>query len=113
MSVSDEVWHRIFDRDMGRCVYCNADLVCSLLAYRCAEVDHLFPPSHSERDNEKNLVLACRPCNGSLSRAHGLRLFTVSERKDYLKNTNAGFEKRLLEHCRVIGRYPADWTKAT
>ncbi|NEX60050.1 HNH endonuclease [Noviherbaspirillum galbum] len=109
MAISEMTWHEVFDACQGRCQYCGADLVSSLLAYRCAEVDHLLPPSNPDRDKPENLVLACRPCNGSLSRAHGLGLFTVAQRKAYLEGTNAGFEARRIQHFKAIyGRTPVE-----
>ncbi len=102
MAVSDETWHEVFDLHKGCCQYCGVNLLSSLFAYRCAEVDHLLAPSHPDRDKIENLVLACRPCNGSLSRAHKLNLFTVPQRRDYLAGTNKGFEKRRIEHFKII-----------
>lgn len=102
MAVKDDVWHRVFDRDKGLCAYCNESLLASLLVYRCAEIDHLLPESEPTREDEVNLVLSCRPCNGSLSRAHEQGLFSIEARRKYLEGTNTGFEKRRIQHYKTI-----------
>jgi len=102
MAISDETWHKVYDKCNGRCQYCGADLLSTVFAYRCAEVDHLLPQGDPYRDEISNLVLACRPCNASLSRAHAYELNTIENRREYLKNTNEGFEKARLKHFKNI-----------
>jgi len=95
MNVSDDRWHEVFERDRGRCRYCGFDLLNTFEHYYVAEVDHLLQPSDPGRDNLDNLVLACRACNGRLSRAHSLGYTTFESRKTYLQqeHLSAGTRK--------------------
>ena len=86
MTVDDTTWHKVFERDHGRCRYCECDLLATFEHYYFAEVDHLLPRDDPNRDDVDNLVLACRACNGRLSRAHGLGHTTFESRKAYLQS---------------------------
>jgi CRISPR/Cas system Type II protein with McrA/HNH and RuvC-like nuclease domain len=54
----------LFERDLGRCVYCGLDLKADYDRFMMATLDHLVPGSKGAfaRDLE-NLVLSCRACN--------------------------------------------------
>jgi 5-methylcytosine-specific restriction endonuclease McrA len=87
MTVDPDLWHQVFDRDRGYCRYCDADLLASFSAYCSADVDHLLARSAGGPSTLENLVLACRGCNTSLSRAAHLRTF--EERKAYVEAQRA------------------------
>lgn len=55
---------QLFERDLGRCVYCGLDLKADYDRFMMATEDHLVPGSKGTyaRDLE-NLVLSCRTCN--------------------------------------------------
>jgi hypothetical protein len=86
MVAGDDRWHEVFERDQGRCRYCGFDLLETFEHYYVAEVDHLLPRDVPDRDELQYLVLACRACNGRLSRAHGLKLTTFEQRREYLRH---------------------------
>lgn len=48
----------IFERQNGCCFYCKEKL-------RSFEVDHYYPISKGGSNSKENLVVACKPCNGS------------------------------------------------
>src|SRR3990167_7829686 len=59
--VSRRFRQRIFWRDGGKCVYCDA-----ALAFKEATMDHVTPLAHQGRHRSKeNIVLSCRNCNKS------------------------------------------------
>lgn len=95
MSVSNETWFSVFKRDKGQCRYCEMDLLAKFELYLISEVDHLLPVGEPNRDDEDNLVLSCRACNGRLSRAHGKGLTDFEERKSYLKKPSTSTDRRL------------------
>lgn len=94
MSISNETWFSVFERDKGRCKYCDLDLLSSFEIYLISEVDHLLPPNAPNRDEESQLVLSCRACNGRLSRAHEQGLNDFESRKKYLDNPATSVERR-------------------
>jgi len=100
MAVSDKTWHEVFDRDSGYCRYCEEDLLLSISRYRSAEMDHLLPSEHPDRDGGEHLVLSCGPCNKSLSRAHAQGLATFDSRKNFLELSEhrAGYLRKYQEH---------------
>lgn len=102
IKAGDQRWHEVFERDRGHCRYCGCDLLATFEHYYFAEVDHLLPPTAADRDELKNIVLACRACNGRLSRAHRLGHITFEARKAYL--TFPRFHRHLYkEECDEIG----------
>ena len=104
----DQRWHEVFERDRGHCRYCGCDLLATFEHYYFAEVDHLLPHSAEDRDELKNIVLACRACNGRLSRAHGLGHITFEARKTYLREEHLSRGTReMYEH--YIKRRSAEW----
>lgn len=55
---------QLFERDLGRCVYCGLDLKADYDRFMMATEDHLVPGSHTGYSrNLENLVLSCRVCN--------------------------------------------------
>ncbi len=108
MNAGDDRWHEVFERDQGRCRYCSCDLLASLEHYYFAEVDHLLPQLALDRDELKNLVLACRACNGRLSRAHSLSHITFEARRDYLRQDNLSLgTRKMYEH--YLARRQQGW----
>ena len=55
---------QLFERDLGRCVYCGLDLKAGFDLFMMATEDHLVPISKGGSSHEvENLVLSCRTCN--------------------------------------------------
>lgn len=102
MKAGDDRWHEVFERDQGHCRYCGCDLLATFEHYYFAEVDHLLPHSASDRENLQHLVLACRACNGRLSRAHSLGHTTFESRRDYLKqdHLSSGTRKKYKHYLK-------------
>ncbi len=101
-------WHKVFERDRGYCRYCGCDLLATFEHYYFAEVDHLLPHSAPSRDELENLVLACRACNGRLSRAHGLGHTTFEARRLYLQQEHLSEPTRkMYEH--YLKHRSEDW----
>jgi len=108
MQAGDDRWHEVFERDQGHCRYCSCDLLASFEHYYFAEVDHLLPQSAPDRDELKNLVLACRACNGRLSRAHSLGHTTFEARRNYLRQDSLSLDTRkMYEH--YLARRQQGW----
>jgi 5-methylcytosine-specific restriction endonuclease McrA len=56
---------QLFERDLGRCVYCGLDLKADFDRFMMATEDHLVPTSQGGQLRDlANLVLSCRACNG-------------------------------------------------
>lgn len=61
---------RLVDRDGTQCFWCNEELLFEARFHdpdnpRCATFDHLIPISRGGGNEDANLVLACRECNGA------------------------------------------------
>ncbi len=108
IKAGDQRWHEVFERDRGHCRYCGCDLLATFEHYYFAEVDHLLPPTAAERDELKNIVLACRACNGRLSRAHRLGHITFEARKAYLREEHLSIKTREM-YERYIKRRSTEW----
>jgi len=55
---------QLFERDLGRCIYCGLDLKADYDRFMMATEDHLVPGSKGSYSRElANLVLSCRTCN--------------------------------------------------
>jgi len=55
---------QLFERDLGRCVYCGLDLKADFDRFMMATEDHLIPGSKVGHSRDlANLVLSCRTCN--------------------------------------------------
>jgi len=55
---------QLFERDLGRCVYCGLDLKADYDRFMMATEDHLVPSSKGGHLRDlQNLVLSCRVCN--------------------------------------------------
>lgn len=61
MSLSDELREHIRVQAGDRCGYC---LSAQRYVFGPLEIDHLLPLAHGGTDDEDNLWLACRMCNG-------------------------------------------------
>src|SRR2546427_12301638 len=87
MTVDKPTWTIVFERDLGRCRYCEIDLLASFSAYCSATVDHIRGRARGGAHETSNLVLACPCCNSLLSRAGHLQTF--EERKAFLEQQRA------------------------
>ena len=55
---------QLFERDLGRCVYCGLDLREDFDRFTMATEDYLLPSSKGGPARElENLVLSCQTCN--------------------------------------------------
>ena len=97
MVVKPKLWRDIFQRDKGYCKYCDYDLLSSFSAYWSATVDHIKHRSDNGQDTKDNLVLACSPCNGMLSRAN--KLTTIEERRAFVQKRREEEKHGYLEWC--------------
>lgn len=61
MSVSEELRARIREQAEDRCGYCQS---AQRYVFAPLEIDHLVPTARGGTDEEANLWLACRMCNG-------------------------------------------------
>ncbi|HVO71043.1 MAG TPA: HNH endonuclease signature motif containing protein [Aggregatilineaceae bacterium] len=69
MSISDELRERVRKQAGNRCGYCQSS---QQYVFGPLEIDHLTPTAHGGTDDEENLWLACRMCNGFKSdHTHG------------------------------------------
>jgi 5-methylcytosine-specific restriction endonuclease McrA len=99
MRAGDENWHRVFERDKGRCRYCDMDLLCDFEHYQMSSIDHIKSrAANGVEDDVNNMVLACNGCNARLSRAKDLTTF--QERRDRLRSPahRGGAGKRYDEY---------------
>lgn len=70
MSISEKLKIRVRDKFNNRCAYCHSSqkYVLSWL-----EIEHIIPTASGGSDDEANLCLACRFCNGYKgAQTHGL-----------------------------------------
>ena len=61
MSVSDELQARVRTQAGERCGYCQS---AQRYVFARLEIDHIIPTARGGTDEEDNLWLACRMCNG-------------------------------------------------
>lgn len=94
MGIWDSHGWNVFFRDRGKCAYCGFDLSTSFEASCLAEIDHLRPQDHPDRDDPRFMALACSGCNRRLSQAHRLGLATVEARKAYLNRPERSLGQR-------------------
>ncbi len=94
MRSGDNLWHKIFERDKGRCHYCEFDFLEKFEHYQFATIDHVKPRFMGGEDSEDNLVLCCAGCNQALSRS---KLENVKDRKKHIEDrkssTNGAYVK--------------------
>ncbi len=103
-----------FIRSKGRCEYCGADLLMNRQGYASAELDHLLPKSTYRRyaSDPRNLVLACRTCNGVkrdaviLGEGENAEDCLAEKREELI-----GRARKLI--ARRMGEYDKDWRRAT
>jgi 5-methylcytosine-specific restriction endonuclease McrA len=84
MIVSPKLWRQVFERDNGFCQYCGEDLLSNFNHYWSATVDHIQHRSEGGPDTLENLVLACTPCNGMLSKSQ--HRSSVETRREFVLN---------------------------
>ena len=108
MRAGDHRWHEVFERDRGSCRYCGCHLLTTFEHYYFAEVDHLLPKSAPGRDSLEHLVLACRACNGRLSRAHSLGHITFETRLAYLQQEHLSAHTR-KRYQHYLKRHEQEW----
>ena len=81
MSVSEALRERIRLQSGDRCGYC---LSAQRYVFAPLEIDHLLPTARGGTDDEENLWLACRMCNGYKGdRVHGRDPWTGEEVRLY------------------------------
>jgi len=61
VSISEELRSRVSVQADHRCGYCHSS---QRYVFAPLEIDHLLPTAHGGTDDEDNLWLACRMCNG-------------------------------------------------
>jgi HNH endonuclease len=77
--ISEEVRVRVRNQANNQCGYC---LSLQRYVLGILEIDHIIPKAKSGTDNEENLWLACRLCNGYKgTQTHGLDQVTDSKVK--------------------------------
>jgi HNH endonuclease len=70
VSISEELRARIRAQAGDRCGYCQS---AQRYVFAPLEIDHIIPTARGGTDEEENLWLACRMCNGFKGdRTHGL-----------------------------------------
>lgn len=68
-SISDDVRSRVRAQSGERCGYCRSP---QKHVFGPLEIDHIIPKAQGGTDDEENLWLACRMCNGFKgAQAHG------------------------------------------
>jgi len=92
---------QIFERDLGRCVYCGLDLKADHDRFMMATEDHLVPGSRAGRNRELgNLVLSCRVCNDLKADFVPPSIDAVKQRRSYITAVRAYIMKRRSERLR-------------
>ena len=102
-----EPWATVYARALGRCTYCNHDLLVHRLGYGAAEKDHLLPIDGDGPDYI-NLVLACRGCN--LAKGDQNVLFDGEDPWEMLANSRLELIARARE-C-VEQKYQEEYNEA-
>jgi 5-methylcytosine-specific restriction endonuclease McrA len=59
--ISEELRERVRQQAGNRCGYC---LSPQKYVLGCLEIEHIYPVAHGGTDEEENLWLSCRLCNG-------------------------------------------------
>ena len=101
---------QLFERDLGRCVYCGLDLKEDFDRFMMATEDHLFPSSKGSVSRDlDNLVLSCQTCNRFKSNfVPTPPIDPVKQRKNYITAVRAFImgkrSERLKEFLKEIGR---------
>lgn len=102
MRVHHKIWQQVFERDNGKCQYCDSDLLSSFSTYWSATVDHVVAVSVGGDDNHENLKLCCTGCNGLLSRSGPLTTF--EERRAHVQRRIADEHNGYMEWRLHLGR---------
>ena len=94
-------------RALGRCEYCDRDLVFDRLGYACGQIDHLLPRwiyPYEIAGHPQNFVLSCSLCNGIKREADVLRRpnedaveMLVNHREELVLRARALIQDRLEE----------------
>jgi hypothetical protein len=97
---------QLFERDLGRCVYCGLDLKADYDRFMMATEDHLVPGSKGGRGRElTNLVLSCRVCNGLKANfVPEPTIDVVKERRRYIGAVRTHIMKRRSERLKEFMR---------
>lgn len=61
MSISEKLKAKIREEAGNRCGYCQSS---QKYVFAPLEIEHIIPSAHEGADDEENLWLACRMCNG-------------------------------------------------
>jgi hypothetical protein len=93
---------QIFERDLGRCVYCGLDLKADHDRFMMATEDHLVPGSKAGRNRELgNLVLSCRVCNDlKADFVPSPPIDAIKQRRNYITAVRAHIMKRRSERLK-------------
>lgn len=62
-AIPDSVRRAVWDKNGGRCGYCDCELTWEPSHDNSFHVDHVLPWSRGGSDNVENLTAACRECN--------------------------------------------------
>ena len=104
---------RAYARTLGRCEYCDRDLIEDRLGYACGAIDHLLPKSKYPelKSFQDNFVLACSLCN-DVKRTHDV-LENGEKPEEALTQTRDALITRAREH--ILDRLKvvdSKWEKA-
>lgn len=97
----------------GYCVYCDEDLLESLVSYSAMQMDHLLPKSkYPEFEwNTENHVLCCFSCNGMKGNYDPAECLDVPDGMA-LTAQKVELIRRVKAHLSVrIGKRKAEWEK--
>lgn len=85
---------RIWRRDGGRCYYCSRPLTRKTMT-----IDHVVARYVGGTDDEKNIVLCCRTCNGEKGN------LTISQFREKIKWSLAGMPEFTAYQVRWLRKY--------
>ena len=88
-------WATVYARALGRCTYCDCDLLVQRSGYAGSERDHLIPIDDVGPDFT-NLVLACGACN-RFKHDHNV-LVEGEDPKDALENKRPELVRRARKY---------------
>jgi 5-methylcytosine-specific restriction endonuclease McrA len=95
---TNSIFVQLFERDMGRCVYCGMDLTADYDRFMMATEDHLVPVSKAGKGrNLDNLILSCMVCNRLKTNFVPESIDAVKERRKYIAAVREYIHKRRSE----------------
>jgi 5-methylcytosine-specific restriction endonuclease McrA len=88
--LTSEEGMNILKRDRFRCQYCGLDGMTSFENSLVMSVDFVIPRARKGKNDPRNLVAACRPCNI----IKGQRVFdSLEHAKEYIRVRREGLQK--------------------